>query len=98
MSIEEIITKTVEKAVQKAVAAEFAKFEKKFAADKSTDNHKNEPPKDELMQIKDTLKALHTTRANLQILIDEGKIKTCTPPNGKMQVVASSVYEYMRGA
>lgn len=94
MSIEETIAKTVEKAVQKAVAAEFAKLEKRLAAEKP----KAEKATDELMQIKDTLKALHTTRANLQILIDEGKIKTCTPPNGKMQVVASSVYEFMRGA
>lgn len=98
MSIEETIARAVDKAVRAAITAEFAKLEKKLAADKSKAEKAKAEDKDELMPIKDTLKALHTTRANLQILIDEGKIKTCTPPNGKMQVVASSVYEFMRGA
>lgn len=99
MSIEEIITKTVDKAVDKAVkaavAAEFAKIRKELTAKTETPAT---APKEEFLQIKDTLKALHTTRPNLQKLIDAGQIKTCTPPNGKMQIVASSLYEYMRGA
>lgn len=95
MSIEEIITKTVDKAVKTAVAAEFAKIRKELTAKTETPAT---APKEEFLQIKDTLKALHTTRPNLQKLIDAGRIATCTPPGGKMQIVASSLYEYMRGA
>ena len=95
MSIEESIAKAVEKAVKTAVAAEFAKIRKELTAKTETPTTS---PKEEFLQIKDTLKTLHTTRGNLQKLIDAGQIKTCTPPNGKMQIVASSLYEYMRGA
>ena len=94
MSIDEQITKTVEKVVKLVLTAEFAKLKKEIMANKP----KNEQTKEELLQIGETLKILHTTRDNLQILIDMGKVKTCTPPNGKTQILASSLYDYMRGA